>query len=93
MRNSSHQKGSRGVLTSFTGICALGATVFVGPLIWPLVDTPINAILLDLYSYQTAQYLAWSMEIASYPMTYFALRAGLEEAWTYLKVLVIKRFV
>lgn len=91
MGHTSHQRGARGVLTSFTGICSLGATVFVGPLIWPLFDTSITAILLDLYSYQTAQYLAWSMELASYPITYFALRAGLEAALTYLNVLVIKR--
>lgn len=93
MRNTTHQKGARGPLSSFTGIFALGATVFVGPLVWPLVDGPVTTILADLYSYQTTQYLAWSMEVASYPITYFAIRAGVEAVVTYLNILVIKRLV
>ncbi|MEM5476035.1 hypothetical protein [Pacificibacter sp. AS14] len=93
MRNTAHQKGAKGPLSSFTGLFALGATVFVGPLVWPLISTPVTAILRDLYSYSTAQYLAWSMEMASYPITYFAIRAGVETVVTYLNVLVIKRLI
>lgn len=96
MLNASQQgrngRASGGVF-SLKGLISLGATIFVGPLVWPWVDGPVTEILVDLYRFQTAQYLAWAMELATYPITYFAIRAGVETALAYFNVLVIKRLV
>lgn len=58
-------------------IVSLGGMVFLGPRVWPLIEAPIQNALIDLYSPGVAHWLAWLGWVASYPLTYFAIRLAL----------------
>ena len=56
---------------------ALGATIFVAPRFWRLVDSWVWAELMQVYDSDTAALLFVVLQYASYPLVFFALQMGL----------------
>ena len=92
--SSGFGRGRRaGALSGLAATTALGSTVFVGPLVWPVIQAPVWSALSDLYDYQSAQWLSFIIQIGTYPFTFFVIRAVLEAVFNAFKLFAIKRLV
>ena len=93
----SNSSGMRGAppkpLHALFSIIALVGTVFVAPLIWPLVEHPILMRLDSLYGWDAAILIGGAIMIGTYPLTFYAIRVGISAAYTALMVFVGTRFL
>ncbi|MEM6381314.1 MAG: hypothetical protein AAF739_01460 [Pseudomonadota bacterium] len=69
--------GLMGVMQSVTSLVAIAGTVFIAPLIWPIIEAPVMGALTDLYGRANAQWLGWLILILTYPISFSLIRAGL----------------
>lgn len=84
-------RGFAGALHGLSTLVSLGACVFLAPRVWPLVDGPLWAALVPLYSHQTTYWLHTAGWLAMWPLTFFAARMAISVLVGAISWFVIKR--
>ena len=85
--------GLKGAIRGFAVLLALCLTVFLAPQIWPLADGAVWGWLNGLYGLEAASWLHLGIQVATWPLTFFALRAGLMAGFTAIVILIAKRMM
>ncbi len=85
------QGGLIGALGALATPLALGATVFVAPSVWPMIEILVTSKLSQLYGWNAAYWLGWGVHILTYPITFSLIRVGLIGALTALSAFTMKR--
>lgn len=95
MFNSSQPTQSQGgLIGAFAALAtplALGATVFIAPSVWPIIDAPVTSKLSELYGWSAAYWLDWDIHILTYPITFSLIRVGLIGSLTALSAFTMNR--
>ena len=95
---NSHPHGQRhggliGVFGPLASLVALGATVFLAPSVWPAIEVPVTAKLIELYGWNTAYWLGWLVHVLTYPATFFVIRIGLIGVLTAISAYATNRLI
>ncbi len=89
----SQSEGIPGILASLTNITAIVGSIYISPVVWPLIEGLAVARLYTLYGHGTAYWLAFFLHVLVYPFVFFGIRLGVTSAITAVTVFATNRLV
>lgn len=72
-------------------ILSLAGMVFFAPFIWPPIEQPILLWLNNLYGRDAAILIGLVIMVATYPLTYYAIRLSITAAHISLQLFIVNR--
>jgi hypothetical protein len=72
-------------------ILSIAGTIFFAPFIWPAIRQPTMHWLLGLYGGDVASLIGFGIMLATFPLTYFAIRMSISAAYTSLLLFIGSR--
>lgn len=93
---ASHSQKPRGFAGAWQGLnnlLSLAACIFLAPRLWPLVDAPLWAALIPLYSPEIVYWLHVAGWLATWPVTFFAARLVLSALFGFAAMIIARRMM